>query len=41
MGYHEPEILEEQHQSELENDTYFQFKQISAHRGPLNKDDLK
>ena len=40
MGYHELlEFLEEQHQQELENDTYCQFKHITGHQGPLNKDD--
>ena len=40
MGYHELlEVLEEQHQCEQENDTYWQFKQITGHQGPLNKDD--
>ena len=33
------EILEEQHQCKLENDNYWQFKQITGHQGPLNKDD--
>ena len=41
MGYHELlEILEKQHQQELENNTYWQFKQIKSLQGPLNKDDL-
>ena len=40
MGYHELlEILEEQHQHELENNTNWQFKQITGHQGPINKDD--
>ena len=34
MGYHKLlEILEEQHQCELENNTYWQFKHITGHQG--------
>ena len=41
MGYHELlETLEEQHQCELENDTFWQLKQKTGHQGPLNKDDM-
>ena len=40
MGYHELlEVLEEPHQCDLENDTYWQFKQIPGYQGPLNKND--
>ena len=40
MGYHELlEILEEQHQQELENDIYQQFKHITGPQGPLRKKD--
>ena len=41
MGYDEVlEILEEQHQCKLENNTYWQFKQITGHQHCSNKDDL-
>ena len=40
MGYHELlEILEEQHQCELNNDVYWQFNSIIGHQGPPNKND--
>ena len=40
MGYHELlEILEEQYQCKQDNYTYWQFKLIRGHQGPLNKDD--
>ena len=38
MGYHKLlEIPEQQHQHELEKETYWQFKQTTSHQGPLTK----